>query len=514
MKPSHDSLYSAALDAAGDTAHASPPFGVRIPNQPSVSSGGERSPHEAAVGAAHDVALDAAEAISARLDRLPATRTIWRFVALLSLGLFFELYDLMFSGFIAPGLVRDGILTSTTHGLFGTTGIASFIAALFAGLFVGTAACGFLADRFGRRAVFTYSLLWYTAANTVMAFQTDAFGLNLWRFIAGIGIGVEIVTIASYISELVPKSIRGRASACSQAVGFCAVPTVAFLSWSIVPQDVLGLSGWRCVVLLGVIGALVVWWIRLHLPESPRWLAQRGRIAEADAILSRIEKAVARESGAALPPPAVPERLSTRCRLRDLWVAPYRQRVGMLIVFHVFQTMGYYGFANWMPTLLVKQGVTVTSSLMYAAIIALAAPVGPLLGMLFADRVERKTVIVAMAGVNVVCGLIFSQARDGALLIVLGVCLLLAGNIISFTYHAYQTELFPTGMRARAVGFVYSFSRISAVFSAFAIAAVLKHFGVDGVFVFISGAMLTVMLAIGLFGPRTRDLALEDISAH
>ncbi|MDB5784949.1 MFS transporter [Caballeronia mineralivorans] len=458
-----------------------------------------------------DVAMGAA-LISARLDRLPATRTIWQLVMLLSLGLFFELYDLMFSGYIAPGLVRSGILTSTTHGLFGTSGVASFIAALFAGLFIGTAACGFLADKFGRRAIFTYSLLWYTAANIVMALQDTAFGLNLWRFIAGVGIGVEVVTIGTYISELVPKHIRGRASACSQAVGFCAVPAVAFLSYAMVPRTFFGLDGWRCVVLTGVVGALVVWWIRRRLPESPRWLAQKGRIEEANKVMSRIEARVQAEYGEALPAPALPEPVRSRTLFRDLLVAPYRKRVAMLIIFHVFQTMGYYGFANWIPTLLIKQGITVTTSLMYASIIALAAPLGPLLGMLIADKFERKTVIIAMAGMNVVCGLMFSQARETVLLISLGVCLVLAGNIISFSYHAYQAELFPTSIRARAVGFVYSWSRLSAMFSAFVIAWFLKDFGVNGVFVFISGAMLIVICAIGLLGPRTRDVALENIS--
>ncbi len=459
----------------------------------------------------YDIAQGAA-AISARLDRLPATRAIWQLVMMLSLGLFFELYDLMFSGYIAPGLVRSGILTATTHGLFGTSGIASFIAALFAGLFVGTAACGFLADRFGRRAMFTYSLLWYTVANVIMAFQDTAFGLNLWRFIAGVGLGLEIVTIGTYISELVPKHIRGRASACSQAVGFCAVPIVAFLSYLLVPQKPFGVDGWRWVVLTGVIGAVFVWWIRLRLPESPRWLAQKGRIAEANAVMERLEARVLAEYGRALPAPALPEPVRSNARFRDLLAPPYRRRTAMLIIFHVFQTMGYYGFANWIPTLLIKQGITVTTSLMYASIIAIAAPLGPLLGLLIADRFERKTVIICMAAVNVVCGLLFSQARETVLLVSLGVCLVLAGNIISYSYHAYQAELFPTSIRARAVGFVYSWSRMSAVFSAFLIAACLKHFGVNGVFVFISGAMLIVILAIATLGPRTRDIALEDIS--
>jgi len=120
-----------------------------------------------------------AGAISARIDRLPATRTIWTYIALLGFGMFFELYDLLFTAYVAPSLVKSGVLTARTAGLFGTTGVASFIAALFTGLFIGTILCGFLADRYGRRAIFTWSLLWYSAANIMVAMQTDAFGLNL-----------------------------------------------------------------------------------------------------------------------------------------------------------------------------------------------------------------------------------------------------------------------------------------------------------------------------------------------
>ena len=110
-----------------------------------------------------------AGAISARIDRLPATRTIWTMIALLGFGMFFELYDLLFSAYVAPSLVKSGVLTAQTRGLFGATGVASFIAALFTGLFIGTILCGFLADRYGRRAIFTWSLLWYSAANVMVA---------------------------------------------------------------------------------------------------------------------------------------------------------------------------------------------------------------------------------------------------------------------------------------------------------------------------------------------------------
>jgi MFS transporter, putative metabolite:H+ symporter len=450
--------------------------------------------------------------ISARLDRLPATRHIWKLVGLLSLGGFFEYYDIFLTGYAVPGLFREHILTPTTPGLFGTTGAAGFVAALFAGLFIGTMVFSFVADRFGRRMIFTGSLLAYTVCNVIMAFQHDAFGLYLWRFLAGVGIGVELVTIDTYISELVPKDLRGRAFAFNQVVQFAAVPIIAALAYALVPRDPLGFSGWRWVVLIGAMAAVGVWWIRRAVPESPRWLATRGRVAEADRITAEIEARVRAEYRQELPPLPPPPPPVVHGRFVDIFEHEYRNRTIMLVVFNIFQTIGFYGFANWVPTLLISQGIAVTQSLLYTFIIAIAAPFGPALGYLVADRIERKWQIVIAAGCIAAFGLLFANVRTSALLILFGVLVTLSSNIMSFALHAYQTELYPTAIRAVAVGFVYSFSRISAVFSAFIIAFFLRSFGAAGVFVFIAGAMVVIMLVIGAMGPRTRDLPLEQIS--
>jgi putative MFS transporter len=109
-------------------------------------------------------------------------------------------------------------------------------------------------------------------------------------------------------------------------------------------------------------------------------------------------------------------------------------------------------------------------------------------------------------------GVLFSRQTNPTFLILFGVLLTCSNNWMSMAYHAYQPELFPTKVRAQAVGFVYSWSRLSAIFTSFLIGFFLKDFGVAGVFTFIAASMLVVMLSIGIFGPRTRGLALEDIS--
>ena len=455
-----------------------------------------------------------AAALLARLERLPATRSIWMLVTLLSLGGMFEFYDLFMTGYIIPGLVKAGLLANVSVAVF--SGPALFVAATFTGLFIGTFVFGFVADRFGRRAIFTVSLLFYCAATLVMAFQTTGLAVCLWRLVAGIGIGVELVTIDTYIAELVPKSVRGRAFAYNQIIQFAVVPIVAFLAYMLVPQQPFGIDGWRWVVAIGSLGALFVWFLRLGVPESPRWLIQHGRLAEAEAVTARLEQNVQADLGARPLPPPLPhalDRIENAGSFAEIWQPPYRSRTVMLMVFQFFQTFGFYGFSAWVPTLIAQQlGINLSGSLLYSFVIAIAAPFGPLLAFFFADRFERKWQLVGAAiGVGVF-GMLFSFQTTIPMLVVFGVLITLSNNIMSNTFHGYQTELFPTRIRARAVGFTYSFSRISTIFASFIIGFFLNTAGTKGVFGLIAFAMTMVVLSIGIFGPKVNDRELEQIS--
>ncbi len=460
------------------------------------------------------MAADTTVTVAARLDRLPPSRHTRRLITLLSLGGWFEFYDLFFTAYIAIGLFKGGIFKPTTAGLFDLQGFASFVAALFLGLFIGTLAFSWLSDRYGRRSIFTFALLWYSIGAFIMAFQNTPQTIDLWRLIASIGLGVELVNVDTYVSELVPKEQRGPAFAYNQFVMFTAVPVVAFLAWQLLPHRILGLDGWRWVVIIGSIGAFVIWWIRRNLPESPRWLEHHGFDDEAEAIVADLETKI-RADGIELPPPQLVAGEAERKAgaWMEMWGPAYRGRTVMLVIYNLFQTIGYYGFSSWVPTLLISQGVGVTKSLAYTFIIAIAAPVGPLIGVFFADHFERKWQIAWAAAGIAVFGLLFARQSTAAGVIACGLLITLCNNWMSFSFHAYQAELYPTRIRAQAVGFVYSWSRFSAIFSGFIIAFFLGHYGTIGVFGFIAGAMAVVFIVIGGFGPAVTKRRLEAIAS-
>ncbi len=460
------------------------------------------------------MAGDAAVTVAARLDRLPPLRHTRKLVTLLSLGGWFEFYDLFFTAYVAIGLFKEGLFRPTTQGLFDLHGFASFVASLFAGMFIGTLVFSWLSDRFGRRSIFTFALLWYSVGAFVMALQQTPETIDLWRLIASIGLGVELVNVDAYLSELVPKEQRGPAFAYNQFIMYTAVPVVAFLAWQLVPRTILGLDGWRWVVIIGSVGAFVIWWIRRNLPESPRWLAQHGRIAEAERIVDDMEKHARAEIGHDLPPPEiVPGEVESKTGAWvEIWSPAYRSRTIMLVIFNLFQTIGFYGFSSWVPALLISQGIEVTRSLAYTFIIAVAAPVAPLIAVYFADRFERKWQISWAAMGIAAFGLLFAQQRTAVGVIICGLLITLCANWLSFSFHAYQAELYPTRIRAQAVGFVYSWSRFSAIFSGFIIAFFLGRYGTIGVFGFIAGAMVIVFIVIGGFGPAVNKRRLEAIA--
>ncbi len=347
-----------------------------------------------------------------------------------------------------------------------------------------------------------------------MAFQTTSDGLLLWRFIAGIGIGVEIITIDAYITELVPSWMRGRAFAVNQAVMFIAVPVVAFLAWWLVPLSPYGIDGWRWVVLIGAAASMVIWVVRL---------LRAGKPALAGA--PRPDRGSAQDPGDA----GSRGRRRRRASEASADMAPARARAASGFCRSVQAALSVAGRAvhgvQFLPGLrllrLCQLGADAAwskraSRLQKACNIPSSSP-SPIRSRRCSPQAlptgfERKWIICGACVAIIAFGMAFSQFTEPALLILSGVLLTAANMTMSYAYHAYQTEVFPTAIRARASGLVYSMSRISATFSGFIVAYMLRDGGVNGVFGLITAAMVLVIIVIGDLRPECARQAARYVA--
>jgi putative MFS transporter len=444
--------------------------------------------------------------VSSVLERLPVTGWHRRLVILVGLGTFFDLYEVFLGGVLAPVLAKE-------FGL-GASGKALVIAAGFAGMFVGANALSIAADRLGRRRVFILNLLVYSLFSLAAAFSPNIETFLILRFVAGMGLGAELVLVDAYLAEFAPSRVRGRMTAWAYTIGFLGVPLAALLGGRLVArQELFGIDGWRWLLVFGGLGAVLVLALRTQLPESPRWLESRGRHAEAREVVASIIRKVAPETP--LPPvtadgPGGDDARSVgevlRIAFRD-----YRSRTVMLVIFQILQTVAYYGFATLAPLVLVSKGFTVTESLGYAALSFAGYPLGSLLSVPLVERFERKYLIIASALGIAVFGIVFAAAGDVVVIVAAGFLLTAVSNVFSNAFHIYQAEIFPTPIRTTAGGVAYSLSRATSAVLPFVAVPALAALG--PVAVFSGSAVLIVLLCldVALLGPRSTGLELEHV---
>lgn len=455
----------------------------------------------------------ASHSILARIERLPASRALLKLVLLIAVSGWFEFYELFMPGALSLGLIHDKIYTVKATGLLDFHSFPSFLASFFAGMFLSTVLFTRLSDVQGRRVVFIWSMLLYSVFNLLIVFSSSPGWIDVFRFFAGFGVGVQVINNDSFMAEITPRYLRGRYMAMALAMILTAVPASAFLGMLLVPYAPLGVSGWRWVVLVGALGGVLVWLIQRRLPESPRWLDIHGRNAEADAALRKIEGAIAAETGPLPPPPAgVAEAPAAHGRWSEMFRGRYLNRTIALSIFQFCQTIGVYGFTSWVPIILVHRGYNVVHSLQYTFLILLLTPVGGVLGGFFAERFERKWQLVLTAIGIGVFGFSFALSTSTALIVASGVLVTLCNNWLISVFHPYAAELFPTRIRSLAVGFTFSWSRVSAIFVGYWVAALLAGVGQVGVFAMIGIAMFLIVITIGIFGPRTNGRRLEEVS--
>jgi MFS transporter, putative metabolite:H+ symporter len=445
--------------------------------------------------------------VASRIDRLPLSSIHRKLAFVLGVGTFFDLYDIFLGGLLGAVLVEPFHLTTLETALIISSG--------FMGMFFGAVVLGVVSDYIGRRAMYMINLLIYSLFSLAAAFAPGFLWIVIFRFLAGLGLGAEPPLADIYLGEMIPRQARGRYTAWSYTLGFLGVPLAGFVGRYFVAQtSILSLSGWRWLLIIGALGALIVWFLRRNLPESPRWHEIRNNDAAANATLSTIEQQVMREHHLdALPEPepvvVEPQKQAT---IAEIFSGIYTRRTTMLWIFQILQTVGYYGFGSLAPVVLVSKGFSVVSSLNYAALSFLGYPLGSLLSIPLVERFERKWLIVGSAILIALFGLSFGFATFVPLIVASGFLLTTVSNIFSNSFHIYQAEIFPTRMRGTAVGIAYSLSRVTSAVLPFVALPVLKSSGPVAVFAGTAVILAILCVDVAWLGPKSTGRVLETIS--
>lgn len=441
------------------------------------------------------------------LDRLPLSRFHWRLLVVSGLGWMFDAADILVVGSVVAAVSREWQLDATQ---------AQWInSANTAGLFFGALASGMLADRVGRKMAFQITLLVYSIFTGLSAAATGIAALMLLRFLAGLGLGGELPVASTMMAEFAPARRRGMMVVLLESFWAYGSVLAALIGFLVIPN-----WGWRAAFLIGAMPAFYVFVIRRSLPESPRFLAEQGRHAEAAAIVASI----ARQAGVDtvdLQPEKTTDapvvRAPLRSQVRELFSPVFRHRTIALWVMWATINFSYYGIFLWLPLQFTRRGFTLEDALLYNLIIAIAQIPGYFTAAYFVERLGRKATLVTYLLLAAIGSLFFGQvaleARDVP-------AILFWGSVISFfnlgawgVIYTYTPEMYPTRLRGTGAGWAAAVGRAFAFLAPLSIAYQIAIFGSDQtVFLVFAVVMVLGGLVVWAIGPETKGRSLEEIA--
>ncbi|MFK4149727.1 MFS transporter [Streptomyces sp. NPDC004065] len=435
------------------------------------------------------------------IQNLPWRWRVHGKIALLAgLGLLFDGWNVVLAGYVLPLLKADMLLSAAQLGLFGAAGLA--------GMAVGAFAWGTVADVIGRKRVFMLTVLVYGCASLACALSPNFEILLLARFIEGTGLGGCLPVDYSLVSEFTPRKVRGRVMAL-MGIAFPLGATLCGLMSTLM----LPLEDWRLMLGLMVVPAILAVWIRRGVPESPLFLLRRNREAEARAVIDDL----VRRTGAPVQEWRSPQlndesRLSPVVfvsRLGDIWKFSWKNT---MLIWGLFITVFflYYGVLNWMPSILVGEGLGRYAAFLKTTLMTGAGVIGTLLSAWLVDVLGRKSGLLVgglgSAGGIVMFALWLDVGRDAAVwLAVYGFSV----QLLIATLYVYVPEIYPTLLRATGFGWASAISRIAASLAPILLGSVLwPVLGLVGAFGVTSAVVGLVLLLTLVLGPETKGQGL------
>lgn len=425
------------------------------------------------------------------IDNSAESRLFRKIVILVSLGMLEASIDVYMGSAVAGSLTASKWLTSQETSMF--------LSANFLGLLIGSLIAGLIGDCKGRKVAYQINLLLFGGFTVLGAFSPNMDMLIVCRFLAGIGLGSEIVTGFAFINEFAPVARRGRWCGLVSLVTNCGLPTSILLSALIIPN-----TSWRVVFFAVGILAIVLWFFRKDIPESPRWLISKGRYREAALIVEQLSSA------------SIATNYGNNDKLKRTALQNPDQQDNLFVmltvgvVAAVAANVCSYTFTTWVPTILVSKGISLSSSLLTSSLMMFGAPFGCLMALLLLDKIGRKKMIVLAFLMTAILGIAYAKQATTISAIILGFFLVLFLYILTAAVTAvYVPELFPTRIRFRCVGIVNAAAKSGNVFMPLFIAFLLAEKQEGLIYVSISGLAIAAMIIVIFFGPETSHRKLR-----
>mgnify|MGYP002398719605 CR=1 FL=1 len=422
--------------------------------------------------------------VADRMDRLPLT---WLHVAVaLVAGLGF-LSDLLE---IALGNVLSAVFSAPPYSA-APGQLSWLLAAMYIGAVPGALAAGWLADRFGRRAVLTGILLLLAITSLAAAASADIRNLILWRMVSGLAIGAYPPLMIAFLSDIMPPRRRGTVIVMTTGLASLGPVVMIFLIRSMGEHHPLGLEAWRWAFVAGSGGALLAASLFRFVPESPRWLEARGRGAEAEAAFARFGRSPAAVAGGRSDPEpaaAKPDRSAT----------PDPRSFATVAGIYFLTPWATVAFPVLMGAVLIQKGFALSDSLFYVGIAMFGPALATAASAVFLDRIERRMALILFA-----CGMVgtsaaFAASFNPVWLMAVGVLSQFLAMLYVPTMTLYAAELFPTAWRARTSTAAWSVNRLASAIAPFVLVPLLKEHGVWPMFGVIIATLLLGILLVAL----------------
>ncbi|MDR0848797.1 MAG: MFS transporter [Propionibacteriaceae bacterium] len=458
-----------------------------------------------------------------RLDRLPFTSMHAKLLVGSGIGWAMDAMDVGLISFVIVQLKHSWNISNGTAGWIASAG--------FIGMTLGASIGGLLADKIGRRQIFALTLLVYGLATGASAFSVSVGMLIALRVLVGLGLGAELPVASTLVSEFSPARIRGRIIVILEAFWAVGWTLAALIGYFVVP---VGEYGWRWALAIGAFPVVYALVIRHGLPESVRFLDRKGRHKEAEAIVDKFEASAglkptdspvamvaSQQDGSADGADVVAESTlesvvevnipEPTARTSALWAPAIRWRALVIGLIWFCVNFSYYGAFTWLPSLLVADGMTITTSLKYTLFITLAQLPGYAVAAITIEKWGRRGTLGVFLLGSALAAVLFSQAHIPAAIIAAG-CAMSFFNLGAWgALYATTPELFPTHLRGAGAGWAAGFGRVASIIAPLLVPVLLPHGTTLLFIIFGAGFLIAAVLSLAL--PELKGQTLEEAAS-